>query len=63
MEQTEQEGQHIFGWNNPGEGGIYCRTPIEVLKAKSGGEKDIYLYQTKIQWRRLVLKRGYRLPE
>ena len=63
MEQTEQEGRHIFGWNDSGEGGIYCRTPIEVLKAKSEGEKDIYLYQTKIQWKRLVLKRGYRLPE
>lgn len=63
MEQTEQEGRHIFGWNDSAEGGIYCRTPIEVLKAKSEGEKDIYLYQTKIQWKRLVLKRGYRLPE
>lgn len=63
MEQTEQEGWHIFGWNDSSEGGIYCRTPIEVLKAKYEGEKDIYLYQTKIQWKRLVLKRGYRLPE
>lgn len=63
MEQTEQEGHQIFGWNSSREGGIYCRTPIEVLKVKSEGEKDIYLYQTKIQWKRLVLKRGYRLPE
>lgn len=63
MERTETTGQNIFGWNMDEEGGIYCRTPIEVLKAKAEGEKDIYLYLTKIQGKRLVLKRGYRLSE
>lgn len=63
MERTETNGQNIFGWKTDEEGGVYCRTPIEVLKAKAEGEKAIYLYQTKIQARRLVLKRGYRLSQ
>lgn len=35
----------------------YCRTPVEVMRAKNAGEKEIYLYETKIEKKRLVLKR------
>ena len=34
-----------------------CRTPVEVLRAKNAGEKEIYLYETSVENKRLVLKR------
>ena len=66
VERAEQGKERIFGWNisDAGNetGGISCRTPIEVLKAKAEGEQDISLCQTKVQWKRLVVRQGYRLP-
>lgn len=66
VERAEQGKERIFGWNLSDKGsetgGISCRTPIEVLKAKAEGERDISLCQTKMQWRRLVVRQGYRLP-
>ena len=66
VERAEQGKERIFGWNLSDKGsetgGISCRTPIEVLKAKAEGERDISLCQTKVQWKRLVVRQGYRLP-
>lgn len=63
MEQAEKKEGKMFGRKQKESEGIYCRTPVEVLKAKAEGEKNIFLYQTKVQWKRLVLKKGYRMPE
>lgn len=66
VERAEKGEKRVFGWNlsEAGDetGGISCRTPIEVLKAKAQGERDIYLCQTRVLWKRLVVKQGYRLP-
>ena len=34
---------------------ILCRTPMEVLKAKEQGRREIGLYQTKIRQNQIVL--------
>ncbi|MCD8019921.1 MAG: spore germination protein [Clostridiales bacterium] len=60
-EQEEQDegrvGKEIMGNDSTVEevSEIYCRTPIEVLKARAAGEKHIILYQTRVASGQLIL--------